>query len=83
MQPLFPGQTRTGTLMLLFMCKPHNVGMPQSWFHTESGQSLGCLLPEDDLFLQLGRPPRPLVDVLPPEYDANAWLPELVPLYVP
>ena len=57
--------------------------MPQSWFRTESGQSLGCLLPEDGLVLQPGRPPRLLVDVLPPEYDASAWLPELFPLLCP
>ena len=66
----------------VFSCANRNVGTPQSWFHTESGQSLD-LRPEDDLVLQLVRPPRPLVDVLPPEYDANAWLPELFPLYVP
>ena len=42
MQPLFPGQTRTSTLMLFFSCANRNVGTPQSWFHTESDQNLGC-----------------------------------------
>ena len=63
---------------VVFSCATRNVGTP----NTESGQSLGCLLPEDDLLLQLRSPPLPLVDVLSPEYDANAWLPEPVPLHV-
>ena len=58
----------------VFSCANRNVGMPQSWFRTEPGQSLGCLRPEDDLVLQLRGSPGPLVDVLPPEYDANADL---------
>ena len=53
-----------------FSCANRNVGTPQSWIHTESGQSLGCLLQEDDLLLQLGRPPLPLVDV----GGASSWI---------
>ena len=66
-QPLFPRQTRTSTLMLFFhvqtaMWECHNLGSARNRAKVWDDQ-------KNNLVLQLRGSPRPLVDVLRPEYD--------------